>query len=259
MSSNILIRSVLVVCLGAFLNGAAFQSVEAAPFTEGERFEYKITWFGMNVGTGTLGIEAKEFLQDKEIYRIVSTARSNKVISLFFPVRDKVESIVDAEGIYSYSLRVKQRHGPRRVKKEIYFDQEQHQATLIYKGKTRTYSIPPQVKDSLSSLYFFRTIDDLITGESVYIDVHESKKNWSLEIQILGREQVTVPMGNFATIKTRARVRYDGALLNKGDVYVWFTDDSRKVPVKIVGRVAIGSFTASLSSATLPTLITSTR
>ena len=252
-----LIRIVLTMVLAGFLTGGLFLSAEAAPFSEGERFAYDITWFGMKVGTGTLEVEAREFLQDKEIYRIVSTARSNKVISLFFPVRDRIETVVDANGIYPYSLHVKQRHGLRRVKKEILFDQEQHQATLVYKGKSQTYPIPPEVKDSLSCLYFFRTIDDLVVGESVYIDIHESKKNWRLEIQILGREQLTVPSGTFDVIKTKARVRYDGVLLNKGDVYAWFTDDQRKIPVKIVGKVKIGSFTASLVSASLPILVAS--
>ena len=91
----------------------------------------------------------------------------------------------------------------------------------------------------------------------MYIDVHASKKNFRLEIEILGRETIMVSAGTFDTIKTRAKVRYDGLLMNKGDVYVWFTDDDRKIPVKISGKVRIGSFTASLSSSSLPTLVAS--
>ena len=253
------IRILSIIGLVVSLSVASWVHAETVHFDEGERFIYDITWFGLNVGTGTMEVQAKEDYEGKEIYHIVSTARSNAMISLIFPVEDKIETFVDVNGIYSYHIKIKQRHGSRRVNKEIIFDQEQHKATMIYKGKSRTYTIPPKVQDSLSSLYFFRTLNDLKVGESVYIDVHESKKNWRLEIQILDQEQVTTSMGAFDTIKTKALVRYDGVLLSKGDVYIWFSDDERKIPVKISGKVSIGHFIASLASASLPALVASPR
>lgn len=225
------------------------------PFVKGERLIYDITYLGMNVGTGILEVKPKESYQNKETFRIISTARSNDLISFFFPVEDEIESWMDVDEIYSYFIRVRQRHGLRRVYKEVSFDQERHQATMTYKGKIRTYPIPPRVQDSLSSLYFFRTFRDLPVGQSVFIDVHESKKNWRLEIQILGLERITVPIGTFDTIKTKARVQYEGVLFNKGDVYLWVTHDERKIPILMQGRITIGTITATLASGDLPTRV----
>lgn len=244
----------MTLVLVSFLWVAPFTAQAEFPFSEGERLVYDITWLGMNVGTGILEVKPKETYRNKETSRIISTARSNNLISFFFPVEDQIESLVDANGIFSYFIQVRQHHGLRRVNKEILFDQEQHQATMIYKGKTRIYSIPPRVQDSLSSLYFFRTFGDLTIGQSVFINVHESKKNWRLEVQILGRERIKVPIGTFDTIKTKARVRYEGVLMDKGDVYLWITNDERKVPILMKGRITVGSITASLVSGSLPTL-----
>lgn len=237
-----------------FLWVAPFSAQAQFPFSEGERLIYNITWLGMNVGTGILEVKPKETYWNKEAFRIISTARSNDLIAFFFPVEDKIESLVDADEIFSYLIRVRQRHGSRHVYKEILFDQERHQATTTYKGKIRTDPIPPRVQDSLSSLYFFRTFKDLPLGQSVFIDVHESKKNWRLEVQILGLERITVPVGTFDAIKTKARVRYEGVLFNKGDVYLWVTNDERKIPILMRGRITIGTITATLASGDLPTL-----
>ena len=226
----------------------------AKPFEVGEKLIYDLTWFGMKVGTARLEVEAREMYQDKDSYRIVSLAKSNKFISFFFPVEDRVESIIDAEEFYSRRIHVNQRHGSRHVEKEVFFDQEKMEAILIYKGKTHQFPIPGKMQDALSSLYFFRTFKELTVGESVFIDVHASKKNWRLEVEVLDHERVSVPLGTFDTIKTKAKVRYEGILMDKGNIFVWVTDDERKIPVLLKGKVSIGPFTASLSSGSLAEL-----
>jgi Protein of unknown function (DUF3108) len=243
----------LLHLLFPLLPGAAL-AVPPQPFSVGERLEYTMTWFGINVGTGTLEIEDREDYKGREAYRIISTAQSNKYLAWLFPVQDRIESLVDANDIFSYKIDVNQHHGMRRVRKQIVFDQEKKEAIMTFKGKERIYPIPEKVQDSLSCLYYFRTVKDLSVGNPVYIDVHESKKNWRLEIDVLGRERVTVPMGTYDTVKVVAKVQYEGVLLDKGDVFLWLTDDIRKVPVLIAGKVSIGPFTASLVSGAIPGL-----
>ena len=256
MQGRLLIsRMKMTLVLLPFLLVAPFTAQAEFPFSQGERLIYDISWLGMNVGTEILEVKPKEAYQNKEAFRITSTARSNDLISFFFPVEDTIESFVDADEIFSYLIRIRQRHGSRYISKEVLFDQEHHQATMTYKGKVRTYPIPPHVQDSLSSLYFFRTFKNLPVGQSVSIDVHESKKNWRLEVQILGHERITVPIGTFDTIKTLVKVRYEGVLFNKGDVYLWITHDERKIPILMQGRITIGTITATLASGDLPTLV----
>jgi hypothetical protein len=245
---------ILALLIPGVLAGSNPIAASPNPYGVGEKLTYDLTWFGIHVGTGVLEVESREDYGDRDAFRVVSSAKSNKVLSVFFPVDDRVESTMDADEAYSYYIRVIQRHGARIVDKTIRFNHETRTATMVYKGKTREFPIVNKAKDSLSSLYFFRTIKDLRIGDSVYIDVHESKKNWRLEVEILGREEITVPMGTFNTLKTKAKVRYEGVLMDKGDVFVWVSDDNRKIPVLIKGKVSIGPFTASLSSGVLPEL-----
>jgi hypothetical protein len=242
----------LVFAVLAGLPAHPSPAAPAAPFFVGEKLVYTMDWFGINVGTGILEVESREDYKGNDVYRIVSSAKSNSYLSWLFPVEDRIESLVDTKDIFSYRIDVNQHHGMRRVKKRIVFDPEKKEAILTFKGKERYYPIPGKVQDSLSSLYYFRTVKELSVGKPVYIDVHESKKNWKLEIDVLDRERITVPAGTFDTVKVVAKVRYEGVLLDKGDVFMWVSDDERKIPVQIKGKVSIGPFTASLISDNLP-------
>lgn len=216
-------------------------------FVFGERLVYDISWAGLTVGEGVLESQSGERFNGRDVFRVVSTATSNEWLSVFFPVNDRVESIIDAKGLYPYKITVDQRHGFRKRYKEVQFDQEEHTALMRFKGRTSKFEIPPQAQDILSCLYYFRTVPNLAAGSSVFIDVHESKKNYKLEVQILGSETLRTAIGTVPTIKVRAIVLFDGLLWNKGDLYLWVTDDARRIPVRMSGKVAIGSVTATLT------------
>jgi len=242
--------------LGSVLLGsplvAASLSMSPAPagppsFFSGERLIYEISWAGLKVGQGTLESEAGEPLNGRDVFRIRSTTRSNKLLSYIFPVRDRIESIMDASGLYPYKITVDQRHGPRKRYKEIQFDQDGHTAMMLFKGKTSRFDVPPQVQDILSCLYYFRTLPVLESGTSVFIDVHESQKNWKLEIRILGRETLKTALGTIPTVKVKAIVLFEGILWDKGDLTLWLTDDARRIPVMMQGKIVIGSITAKLT------------
>lgn len=228
----------------------------AAPsFFFGEHLVYDISWAGISVGEGDLQTEPGDTFNGREVFRLVSKATSNDWLSFFYPVSDRVESIVDANGLYPYKITVKQRHGFRKRDREIRFNQDAHTAVMLYKGKTYHYTVPSQVQDILSSFYYFRTIPDLLPGRSVFIDVHEGKKNYKLEVQILSHETLETVIGRVPTIKVKALARYEGLLMNKGDLYVWLTDDARRIPVLMNGKVSIGSITATLSRLDPPRLL----
>jgi hypothetical protein len=217
-------------------------------FGPGERLAYDITYFGAKAGIAVMEVLEKTRLKGREVYHIVSTAQSNDFVSLFYPVDDRVESFIDVEGFYSHYIKIKQHQGKRKREKVISFDQVEHRAVQFKNNKEKVFEIPPEVQDSLSSLYFFRVKNTIEVGRSVFINVHESEKNWLLEIRGLARERVTTPVGTFDTIKVQANVQYEGIFMDKGDVFIWFTEDEKRIPVMMKSKIKIGTVTAVLSS-----------
>ena len=215
-------------------------------FHVGEKLVFSLTWMGIPAGTATLEVKERRVLVDREVYYVLSTAKSNSFISMFYPVEDQVETLIDAEGIYSHGIKVRQREGNYRSDKEIIFDHKNQKAIMVKNGgEPEVFDIPSKIQDSLSCLYYFRTMNPTV-GESVFIDTHESKKNWQLEVKVLGKEKLVTPLGVFNTIKVKALVRFEGVFVDKGDAYIWFTDDDKKIPIQVKSKVKIGSVYATL-------------
>jgi len=229
---------------------AAFANQEIAlrAFGPGERLVYDIRYLGMSAGTGVMEVKAAETLGGRRVYPIVSTAQSNDMVSLFYPVNDRIESRMDAAALYSHRIDIRQHQGKKRREKVIVFDQVRHIAVQQKNDQEMSFPVPPAVQDSLTSLYFFRNQTFPPVGQSIFIPVHESEKNWNLEIRIVGREQVATPVGRFDTVKVQALLRYKGIFLDEGDVFIWMTDDIRHLPVQIYSSIKIGTVVATLIS-----------
>ena len=59
-------------------------------------------------------------------------------------------------------------------------------------------------------------------------------------------KKLSTPSGDFETIKLKTYPRYDGVFQNKGEIYIWLTDDARKIPVLMKSTISIGSIVSTL-------------
>jgi hypothetical protein len=76
----------------------------------------------------------------------------------------------------------------------------------------------------------------------------DGKKTVSAKVEAQQREQIKVPAGTFQTIRYEAFL-FNGLLYRRpGHLYVWLTDDARKLPVRIQVRLqfTIGTITLQL-------------
>jgi len=85
-------------------------------------------------------------------------------------------------------------------------------------------------------------------GRAIEIPVSDGKKTVSAKVQAQQREQIKVPAGTFQTVRYEAFL-FNGMLYRRpGHLYVWLTDDARKLPVRIQVRLqfTIGTITLQL-------------
>ena len=228
-----------------------FFSRSGSAFTVPEKLVFDLTWTGVKAGTSTL-----ETVNDKGRTKIISTARSADWVSLFYTVDDRVESLLSNEQTVSLiglpeNYRIKVREGRHRRDKELIFDHANSQVTFIdhLGNEKKTYKIDGKTFDPLTSFYYVRTLK-LEVGKSVYVDVFDSKKLWNVEVQVLRREKIKTKLGEFDTVVIKPLMKSEGIFNRKGDVYIWLTDDKKRIPVKLESKVAIGSITATLVGGT---------
>lgn len=219
----------------------------SAHFKVGERLTYALKWGIIAAGTAVLEVAERQTLAGRPVVKLVHTARSNEFISTFYPVNNRVESLLDEEAGYPHHLLFKRREGRRKNDIEVAFDQAAHRATVTKDGSTETMEVPPGVQDTLSVLYFCRTLPSLAVGSSTIIYVNHDKKNYRLELKIEGAERLKGPLGEFDTIRILAIMPFKGLFLNEGNIRVWVTNDAARIPVLMKSKVLIGSISAILT------------
>ncbi len=224
---------------------------DAFSFSIPEKLIYDLTWTGVKAGEASL-----EIRQNGEEITITSTARSIKWVSVFYTVKDIVESRLQknqkTQGVgqpVNYRLNI--REGKNRKNKEVIFDHTALKATYIdhLENERKEFEIPSFIFDPLSSFYFLRT-QNLEVGKSLYVTIFDSKKVWNVEVQVLRKEKVEVPAGEFNTIVVKPLMQSEGIFYRKGEIHIWLTDDERRIPVMLKTKIKIGSVNAMLVGGT---------
>lgn len=219
----------------------------ASAFPMPERLEFEISYTGIPAGRAI-----QEVTREGDEVHIVSTAKSADWLKLFFPVNDRIESVLisGAPPLYIgvprlYRERIHE--GWTRFQKDAVFDRQKLEVRTkdLLKNSETTKSITKRTYDTLSSFFYFRSVP-LQVGTSYYIDIFDCKKLWNTEVQVLRREVIETPLGRFRTVVIKPLLKSEGIFARTGDMYIWLTDDDRRIPVLMKSKVRIGSITATL-------------
>ncbi len=219
-------------------------------FQPGEILTYDISWSKIiTAGTATMEVGMKTVQGGGDVLTFTVAGRSAGLVDKFITIIDTAQSVFDPHIMQSLSFSIKQIHGKRIKSRTQIFD---HDKKIVVDTSDNehpeTFSVPEPIQDALSCLYYLRTREDFSVGKTMMIDVHDSGKNWSVEVRTLGRERVKTPAGEFAAIKVRTHPLYEGVFMNKGEVTIWLTDDDSKVPVLMKSTLSVGSFIFTLTN-----------
>lgn len=244
-------RSLPLLLVWTFVAPAAAGSVDAPPFPNAffalsERLTYRVSWLGLHAATAVMEAGAAPPLDGHRTLRLLTTTVSSPAVTRFYPVDNRVESIVDAETFLPRRLLFRRREGRRKNDFDVTFHHAQGTVLSIKDGVPLTIPIPPGTQDAISCLYRVRSAPSLQPGFSQVMMVHHDKKNYRLEVKIEAIEKVRGPWGEIEAIRALAIMPFQGIFLNEGNVRVWFTNDDRRIPVKMKAKVIVGSVVADL-------------
>jgi hypothetical protein len=222
---------------------AAYCDAPHLPFREGEKLSFSIRYGPVRAGVATLEVREKVDCPGGECFQVVSEARSTMPFSLFFEVRDRVESLLDAQEVYTWRYEKDLKEGHYEKNEVVIFDQVKNTATY---PDGKIIEVPARVQDVLTSLYYARTLE-LAVGASVFIDNHADEKNYPLEVRVLGTETVEVPAGSYECFILEPILKASGIFQHEGRLTVWMSTDPTRIPVMMKSKVIIGSIDAVLT------------
>lgn len=216
------------------------------PFQVGERLTYHVSWLNLTAAIAKMEVLQMEGENDRTMARLVGTAQSTPIITKFFPVDNRVESVVDLDTLAPTHLNFRRREGKKKEDIEYDFHQKDGTVTAVRGGTAETLPIPAGTQDILSCLYYTRTMLSPKPGASLKMNVYHDKKNRPVEVRVEGLETIEGAWGKAETVKVRVIMPFHGLFMNKGDIHVWVTNDERKTPVRMKAKVVLGSIVADL-------------
>ena len=244
-----------ISCSLAVFNTALAQGTSsgARSFQIGERLVYEITWLNILAGTAVLEVGDGGMAGDRPLEKLVTTAQSSPMLTKFYRVDNRVESLVDPTTLQSDRMTFRRREGKRKNDFEYTFHHREGTVTVIKDGVTETLTIPPETLDAISCLYHVRNTLPMKPGSSLTMNVHHDKKNYKLTVRVEEVETIEGSWGKSQTARVLVVMPFQGIFLNQGNIKVWFTTDERKIPLRMKARVIIGSVVADLVGG-IPTL-----
>lgn len=227
----------LAVVLALF-TAAVLHAAVAERFTAGETIDYDLKWARMAGGSARLTIAPA----DEARYRITFVARSGRFFSRLFKVRDEIETIVRRDNFSTLQYRKKLDERGRLKDELTVVDEAAHTATR----KNKTFAVPGRVVDPLSVIVLLRTLS-MEAGATHRFDVLADGKVYSMEAQVIRRESLTTPGGVFKTVVVEPKMRGSSVFGDSENrLWIWYSDDERRLPVQIRSEVRVGSITATL-------------
>jgi len=225
---------------------APFALAQNAALPTHEVLSYSIDWRLITAGKVRL-----EWQEARASSQVNLRVESIGLVSKLFRVEDAYQANLNQEGCVESTLLTTQ-EGNRQRETRVTFDD--HKATYLERDRARNVvllakdtEIPSCVHDVAGGLYFLRTLN-LEPGHSVNVAVSDGKKSVVAKVEAQQREDVKTPEGVFHTIRYEAYL-FDNVLYHRpAHLYVWLSDDRRKLPVQIRVRMqfAIGTITLLL-------------
>jgi hypothetical protein len=228
------------------------------PFQVGEILFYEITFekliFSGKVGEMTLKAEKAENTKLNAIQlkgEIVSKGFFTSLFNLNF--EQNLSSLVSADdlGVLVSSKIIDD--GKTRREHTSQLNRDKGLLTHTYRNAKDPGAVPQTkevgssawVQDILSIFYFART-QEWKEGATISFPVADEGNIRNIEIIVGKREEVKVDAGKFQAVMLEAKI-FGGLFLRRsGEMFIWFSDDARRLPVKTKLKLTNGTVNIEL-------------
>jgi len=230
-----------LTCAGEELPRYKASELKPVSLYAGERFLYLISYLGMTVGEAEAQVKELVEINGRQAYHIEVNVRSRSVIDYLYRVRDTHHSYVDAEHFHSLAYEKNLSEGRYKVHEKMTYDQLKHEAEYhsITNGSKKIMLIPKNVQDQVSAGFWFR-MQDIKPNSKLVVPVNADEKNWDLEVEVGGIEQVKIDgVGHFDAVKLTPKLKFQGLFVRRGKLQGWLGLDSGRIPLMMKVRVPI--------------------
>lgn len=212
-------------------------------FKAGERMIYALKWNNIRIGVDIVELDEIKKIRLQNAYHVISETHTQGLVNSIFSVNDRVETFIDTATLFPITYKKDINEG-KYHKKAVY---EFNHNTGIVETPSGRYEISRGVQDPLSILAYFRSLDIKI-NDIIEIKYFSGIDTRILKVNVVRKEFIKTPAGDFITnVVTFAVGKQErNYLKNQVNLWIWFTDDDRKIPVFAKCNTSFGPVTGTL-------------
>ncbi len=223
-----------------FLQAVVFFSA----FTVGEKLTYTVKYGPINAGTLTLTVAEIIPVQNENAYHFVCELKSNPSYRFLFSVDDRLDSYARERDLVT--LRTEKRVSEGNYKQWVRADFDYLRGIVTYSDGSQ-FPLVADSRDILTLWYYFRALA-LNVDDRFEVISHTDKKNYDFMVKVTTVARVKTPVGPFDCLVLRPDVRAKGIFGKGGELIVYLSTDSKKLPVIIKSKMFLGYLNAVLCS-----------
>ncbi len=214
-------------------------------FPQKQTLTYAVDWRVFPAGTAVIHFQA-----DGDRERISATAYTGGAINLIFRVDDHFQSDFDRQTGCSYDFDKQTVEGRRQINATLGLNYGQSKAVYDQKnlvnGQTKHVESPLHgcITDLLSGI-FYASSQSMQLGHNFVIPIYDAQHTIPVTMKVEAREEIKTTLGTFKTIRVQPTADA-GVVKNRGDIWIWYTDDDRHLPVQMRARLFWGTITFRL-------------
>ncbi|MDE5969341.1 MAG: DUF3108 domain-containing protein [Muribaculaceae bacterium] len=233
------------------------------PHNESLSYDIMFKWGLINKNAGNVTLDTK--LGNDGTFSSVLVGKSAKWADKFYTVRDTLMGTVVIDGLKPVYYE-KISHEGGEFKRDIInyqrsgntvtgncdrYKQKKAGQPIVY--SQNLLSANGYTVDMLSSFYYMRYLDytNMKPGDSVTMNIFSGSKKEILHITYQGQQTVSInetTSRNCYAITFSFTSEKNGKVKTSDDLYAWISTDSSRVPVKMQGKLPIGTVQAFLTN-----------
>lgn len=219
-----------------------------------EKVFLDIHYLGMTVGKIMFTNKGKRMINNKEVWHFHARFKSAPFYSNIYELDDIIDTYVTTDKFLSIRYSLVQRESKQDVDDLQLHDRDQFKTFWFYKKKKSDGTLKEKQKegyipffsiDPFSVLFLYQGLP-LKNNDTFDIPVINKGKILVLKSVIEGREVIETKLGRKKAIRIHATTKYTGDHLKSGDLYLWISDDDRRILLRARAKIKIGSVTADI-------------
>jgi hypothetical protein len=241
----------LPLCQRSSAQAAARARIIAPPasfrWPEDLKLVYSVQWHMLHAGTSTILIRLSHAGE-----HFHATADTSGMTNKIYPVHDTFDAEVDPHNFCTQNVIRHAEEGSRRLDRKMRFDYAAAKVLVddfdLKSGAKKHHEndISNCVTDVVSGFFYAGSLP-LNAGLSETFPVNDGGKTSDVKIDVEDRASIRVPSGEFQTVRVKAE-SVSGPLKGKGELWVWFTDDERHIPVQMKSKLGFATLLFQLQS-----------